>query len=525
MARRQVSMNEIVEILYQWHQGKSIQGIERSFGTDRKTIRKYVRLGQGAGVCRGKPFPEESELARRIKTFGEKMWRKTVKAPARELIIPHREWIEELLKDSRITAKQVWRLLREAKGIRVGYCTLKRYLRAEFHYGVAPITIRLETEPGQQAQVDFGYVGMMRDPQSGKPRRTWAFMMTLSYSRHRFVRFVFRQDVPTWIDCHRRAFEFYGGVPSVVVIDNLKAGVLSPDLYDPTLNRAYGEMERYYGFVIDPTRIRTPRHKGKVERGVPVVRGHLLAGRSFRDIEEANERAWRWCKEEIGMEIHGTTQRRPWEVFIHEEAPRLKPLPTEPFECPEWKECTVHPDHHIVFDRSYYSLPSRYIGREVWARGDSRLVRIFLDGEQIKVHARAEKPGSWRTDPSDYPPPKLAYLMATPTYCRMKAAEVGPQTEALVKAILSDHAMRNLRKAQAILRLAEKHGSLSMEAAAQRALFFGNVQYRSLKTILEKGWIAEGPASLTPMPLSPLGQRFLRPPEYFSSPEAREVTP
>jgi hypothetical protein len=194
----------------------------------------------------------------------------------------------------------------------------------------------------------------------------------------------------------------------------------------------------------------------------------------------------------------------------------LKPLPGEAFERPLWKDCTVHPDHHIVFDRSYYSLPTRFIGRKVWARSGRNLVRIFLDEQLIKTHERAVRPGTWRTDLSDYPPEKLAYLMPAPTYCRSKAAQIGPQTESLIREILSDHAMRNLRKAQAILRLAEKYGPAAMEGAAERALSFGNFQYRSLKTILEKGWLrADNPPQLS-LPLSPLGQRFLRPPEYFA---------
>jgi transposase len=517
MARRRITVNEVTEIIYQWHQGKSLKGIKRSLGVDRNTVRRYVEMARRAGVQRQEPFPPETELIQRIKGLSDSSGDRD--KPAQALILPHRDWIEGLLKDSRVTAKQVWRLFKEEKGISIGYCTMKRYLRAQFQFRTPPVTVRLEVEPGNQGQVDFGYAGVMRDPLTGKLRRSWFFLMTLSYSRHRFVRFVFRQDTANWIDCHRRAFEYFGGVPSMVVIDNTKTGVLKPDLYDPTLNRTYGEMERYYGFVVDPTRVRTPRHKGKVERGVGVVRTHFLAGRDFRDLDEANERVLPWCQEEIGMEVHGTTKRRPWEVFRREELSQLKPLPEEPFECPEWKSCRVHPDHHVVFDRSYYSLPTRYIGKEVWVRGDSRQVQIFLEGERIKIHARAEKPGTWRTDPSDYPPQKLAYLMATPTYCRTKASEVGPQTEALVKAILSDHAMRNLRKAQAILRLADKYGKVSMEAAAQRALYFGNLHYRSLKTILEKGWVLESLPPLSSPPLSPLGQQFLRSPEYFASRE------
>jgi hypothetical protein len=228
-----------------------------------------------------------------------------------------------------------------------------------------------------------------------------------------------------------------------------------------------------------------------------------LAGRTFRTIDEATERALRWSKEEIGMEVHGTTQRRPWEVFLQEEVPTLRPLPAQPFECPQWKECTVHPDHHIVFDRSYYSLPTRYIGREVWARGDTRLVKIFLQAELIKFHARAERPGTWRTDPR-LSSPRVG-LDGVPPVGQVRSR---PKTEALVKAVLNDHAMRNLRKAQAILRLADKYGSSSMEAAAERALFFGNFHYRSLKLILEKGWDLKIPVYSQPPPLPPAKQSF-----------------
>jgi hypothetical protein len=215
------------------------------------------------------------------------------------------------------------------------------------------------------------------------------------------------------------------------------------------------------------------------------------------------------------MEIHGTTKRRPYEVFQKEEASRLKPLPAEPYECPLWKKCKVHPDHHVVFDRSYYSLPTRYIGKEVWVRGGTDRVRIFQEEQLIKTHSRASLPGTWRTDFLDYPPGKIAYLMPAPTMCRKKAAEVGPKTQELIQGILGDHAMRNLRKAQAILRLAEKHGKESMEAAAERALFFGNLGYHSIKAILEKGWKMNPEPVQPPLNLSPLGQRFLRSPDYF----------
>ena len=297
-------MNEIVEMIYQWHQGAGIKSIQRSLGFHRRTIRKYVALAELVGVSRGGSFPQETELVEKLKVLDPPGLLR--EAPVTDRILPHRDWIQSLLEHPHMTAKQVWRLFREKTDLPVSYWTMKRYLRTQFQFGAPCVTVRLEVESGSQAQVDLGYAGMMVDPSTGKLRKTWVFIMTLSYSRHRFVRFIFRQDVSNWVDCHIRAFEYFGGVPASVVLDNLKTGVTKADLYDPTLNRAYGELERHYGFVADPAKARSPKHKGKVERNMPVVRQQLLAGRTFRDIDEANQRALKWCREEIGME-------NPWD--------------------------------------------------------------------------------------------------------------------------------------------------------------------------------------------------------------------
>jgi transposase len=517
MARRDIPMNEVVETIYQWHKGMKIQHISLSLGLDRKTVRKYLGMARSVGITQGGPLPDEQELAGKLLDLVERR-AAPYETPALDLVARYRSDIAVWLKDEHMTARQVWRLLKETRTVEVGYTTIKRYLRTEFSFGRKKVTVRIETAPGEEAQVDFGYCGLMHDPVTEKNRRAWVFIMTLSSSRHKFIRFVFRQDTDTWLDCHERAFAFFGGVPRRIILDNLKAGVLKADLYDPTMNRAYADMERSYGFVADPARIRTPEHKGKVERAVPVVRKHLLAGRTFRDITEANERALHWCREEIGMEIHGTTKRKPYLTFLAEEKGCLIPLPSTPFERPLWKECTVHPDHHIVFDKSYYSLPTRYIGKKVWAKGMKKTVEIFLDHERIKVHPRSLRPGQWVTDRADYPPDTLAFLMSTPTWCRKKASEFGPHTEALVTAILKEHAIRNLRKAQAILRLADKH-SEEIENVSERALLFGNTRYKSIKTMLEQGMTASDGPALHRAPLSEMGQRFLREPAYF----AREV--
>lgn len=513
MARRGIPMNEVVETIYQWHQGRKIQQISKSLGLDRKTVRKYLGMIKELSIDRENTLPDEQELIGRLK---EHMARQaaTYESPALDLVSRYRDDIKRWCDDSHMTAKQVWRLLKENHHIAVGYTTIKRYVRKEFPRESPHVTVRIETPPGDEAQVDFGYAGLMYDPELQRKRKTWAFIMTLSCSRHRFVRFVFHQDIPAWLDCHERAFQWFGGVPARIILDNLKSGVLKPDIYDPLVNYAYADLERHYGFIADPAKRGDAEQKGKVERAVAVVKQHLLAGRTFTDINDANERALRWCKEEIGQEIHGTTKRKPYPVFLSEEKTHLKALPETAFERPLWKKCTVHPDHHIVFDKAYYSLPTRYIGKKVWVKGTYKKVEIFLDHERIKLHVRASRPGSWVTDQTDYPPWKLAFLMATPTWCRKKAAEYGPHTETLIAAILEEHAMRNLRKAQAVLRLAEKYRDI-IEKVAERALLFGNTRYKSIKAMLEKGMTETMPAIMRTAPLSELGRRFLRSPDYF----------
>jgi transposase len=509
MARRDIPMNEVMETIYQWHKGMKIQHISQSLGLDRKTVRKYVGMARSLGITQDQPLPDEQELVSKLKDHQAQIV--PYETPALDRLVKYRDEIKELLEDKEITAKQVWRLLKENHGIDVGYTTIKRYLRTEFSFGRTKATVRIETPPGEEAQVDFGYAGLMYDPEAQKRRKTWAFIMTLSSSRHKFVRFVFHQDTAMWLDCHERAFAVFGGVPKRIILDNLKSGVLKTDLYDPTINRAYADMERFFGFVADPAKVGMAQHKGKVERAVPIVRKHLLAGRTFTDINDANQRALHWCREEIGMEVHGTTKKKPYPTFLTDERPRLIPLPPTPFERPLWKECTVHPDHHIVFDKSYYSLPTRYIGKKVWVKGTQKTTEIFLNQERIKLHPRSHTPGRWVTDQSDYPPDKLAFLMATPTWCRKKAAEFGAHTEALITVILKENAMRNLRKAQALLRLAEKYSNF--EEIAERALAYGATRYQTIKAMLEKELPGDHPVGRAP--LSDLGQRFLRSPAYF----------
>lgn len=505
-------MIEISEALYQWQQGRNKSKIAESLGISRPTLRNYLNLALTSGLTVSSSNEEVAAIAQSVQAAvaGGRLF----VAPARESIAVHEERIKQLLAEPDMTARQIWRLLAES-GLRFSERSINRYIQR-----IAPsqpaVTVRLEVDPGTQAQVDFGQATHML---GGVRKRLWAFVMTLSYSRHRFVRFVERQDVATWLDCHIRAFAFFGGVPATVLLDNLKSGVAKPDLYDPTINRAYAELERHYGFVADPAKVRTPEHKGKVERTVPLVRQQLVAGRSYADLAEANEKALVWCRDEVGMRPHGTTHEAPRIRFERDEKATLKELPATRFDMPLWKECTVHPDHHVVFEKSYYSVPTRYVGKKVWVRGGLMMVDIFCKDVRIKTHPAAHRPGTWRTDLNDYPEGKKLFLQFQPAWCRKEAHRMGEFAGKMVEEVLAPHALVHLRKAQAIIRLGEKHGAQKLDDVCRHLLEHGSSSHSAVKRLLEKG-IPQRTEPLPPPPVSDEGLELLHPATSFG-----EVSP
>lgn len=514
MARRSIPMIEFDEVFFRFQQGQNVSQIARSLGQARDTVRKYLRVGIEAGLTVGGD-EQQRHRVRAVVCAARLRPEATPPRASEQLLQPYAEQIRGWLGEEDMTVKQIWRLLRE-RGVAVGHTSVKRFVHRHIEPPVARVTVRLETPPGRQAQVDFGRAKL----RLGSERRLlWVFGMALSHSRHRFVRFVERQDTATWIDCHVRAFEFFGGVPDTVVLDNLKAGVVKPDLYDPTVNRAYGELERHYGFVVDPTRVAKPEHKGKIERSMPTVRQQLVAGRHYADLAAANEAALRWCRDDVGRQLHGTTQEAPLVRFEREERAALKPLPATAFERPTWAELKVHPDHHVVFERSYYSVPTRFVGRTVWLKATRQLVEIFCEDTLIKTHPRAARRGTRVTDENDYPDAAKAHLFAHPMYCRTKAAEYGAHTERFVVTILASHALVHLRKAQAVLRLGEKYGARRLEEACEYLLHFETTEIHRLQRVLEKGvpTLFRSAAEPKKAALSPQALAFLHPPESFAA--------
>jgi hypothetical protein len=342
----------------------------------------------------------------------------------------------------------------------------------------------------------------MIDPETGELRKTWAFVMTLSWSRHQYVEFVFDQKVETWLRLHRNAFAFFGGVPERLVIDNLKAAVVRACFDDPQVQQSYRECAEHYSFLIAPCRPVTPRHKGKVESGgVHYVKRNFLGGREITPITQANRDVRRWANTTAGYRIHGTTKEKPLERFELEQA-TLRPLPNTPYDMAVWKQVKLHRDCHVVFDQAYYSAPFRLVGQQLWVRGGSREVHVYTaDYQLVATHTRAGRPGRRMTHLDHMPPHKVPGLILTRETCRQQAAEVGPFTRNVVDALLDHRPEDRLRTAGRLLRLGDRFGRERLEVACARAWRFDDPAYMTIKRILEQGLDAEelpDPAASSP---------------------------
>jgi transposase len=473
-------VTDIREILRRLQLGEPDRRIARDLGVGRNTVARYRLWAERHGVLTADALPDLATLAVQLEPAPRER-------PGHEqsLVEPYRERVKAL-SESGVEGQAIWQLLVEEHGFTGSYSSVKRFLRR-----LAPpevrATIRLEVDPGEEAQVDFGFGGLFLDPERGQVRRAWTFVMTLSYSRHQYAELVFDQTIAMWLRLHRAAFEFFGGIPRRVVLDNLRAAIVRAALYDPELQRSYRDFAEHYGFLIAPCRPRTPRHKGKVEQGgVHYVKRNALAGRSFRDIHDGNRHLLRWCVETAGRRIHGTTKRIPLEVFDQVERAALGPLPPTAWEPAEWKRAKLHGDCHVVFDGAYYSGPHRLIGERLWVKATAWKVELFHDYTLVATHRRA-RPGQRRTLADHLPPDKVQFLLQTPTWCRERATEVGPACAAFIEALLADRPLDRLRSAQGVLRLAQRFGAPRLEAACARAHAVGEYRYHTLKTILANG--------------------------------------
>ena len=417
------------------------------------------------------------------------------RAPSASACEPYRELIAEALDRGR-NAMAIWQDLVDDHGFTARYASVRRFVLKL--RGSTPVEARvvITTAPAEEGQVDYGDGPMVRDRSTGKYRRTRLFVLTLGYSRKSVRLLVWRSSAQIWAELHERAFRRLGGTVRVIVLDNLREGVLTPDIYDPTLNPLYRDVLAHYDVVALPCRVGDPDRKGKVEAGVGHAQKTPLRGLRFEMLEEAQAYLDRWETRWADTRIHGTTKRQVAAMFA-EERPRLGPLPLEPFRYYRYGERTVHLDGCVEVDAAYYSAPPGWIGQRVQVQWNDVHVRVLAPktGQLLREHLRASR-GWHRIQDEDRPartPPGILAVLA-------RAKTAGAHISAVCEYIHQHEGAAGIRRMLGVLALAKKHGPVVVDDAAKAALDLRVPTYRFLRRYLERCQ----PAPLTLRQVDPL---------------------
>src|SRR5580693_6765284 len=394
---------------------------------------------------------------------------------------PYREFIQQGLSRDR-NAMAIWQDLVSDHGFPHGYQSVKRFIH-KLRGSDSPQAVGIiQTAAGEEAQVDYGSGPMVRDPQSGKYRRTRLFVLTLGYSRKSVRLLLFRSSSRVWAELHERAFRRLGGCPRLVVLDNLREGVIVADIYDPTLNPLFRDVLAHYGVVAMPCRIQDPDRKGKVESGIGYTKRTALKGMRFETLEEAQAYLDRWEERWANTRIHGTTKRQVAAMFLEEKS-HLLPLPLEPFRYYQYGDRVVHLDGCVEVEAAYYGLPPGWIGRSVKVQWDALHVRILHPNtnQLLREHLR-QKRGGYRIREEDHPkkmPLSTAQLLR-------RAEHAGTQIGKLCQLIYQRQAETGIRRILGMHSLIKKYGAAAVEDACAAALDIGVYEYRFVRRYLER---------------------------------------
>ena len=495
--------------------GWSLRRIERETGVRRETAAGYLKAA-GIGVrfpgAWGKrpPAPSEPNPANEVipdpdadskpangvipdSGAAADPPQPTTTASASE---PYRELIEQALTKGR-NAKAIWQDLVDDHGFVGGYQSVKRFIN-KLRGSASPQQpcAVIVTEPGEEAQVDYGEGPLVRDPQSGRYRRTRLFVLTLGFSRKCVRLIVFTSSTRTWAEMHETAFSRLGGAPRVLILDNLREGVLKPDIYDPTINPVYRDMLAHYGAIAMPCRIKDPDRKGKVESSVGHAQNTPLKGQRYETLPGAQIYLDRWEEHWADTRIHGTTKRQVAAMFA-EEKPALLPLPVDPFRYYQYGERTVHLDGCVEVEAAFYSAPPGWIGRRVQVQWDQRHVRLLdpRTGQLLREHLRQPR-GTHRIlaeDRQQKTPFNTQQLLR-------RAENASHRIGVVCQTMYAQQGQSAVRRIQGVLSLAKKHGIAAVDDACAAAIEVEVYNYHFVRRYLER----KSPAPLTLRQVDPL---------------------
>jgi transposase len=466
--------------------GWSLRRIERAVHIRRETVSTYLKAAgipvrPPGGWGRGHPKPAiEVSTDSGHENGPTDETPKPASTPSESACEPYREFIEAELAKGR-NAMAIWQDLVDGHGFGEKYASVKRFVRKLRGSSTPEARVVIETAPGEEAQVDYGTGPMVRDAQTGKYRRTRLFVLTLGYSRKAVRLLVFRSSSRVWAELHEKAFRRLGGITRVVVLDNLREGVLTPDIYEPTLNPLYRDVLQHYGVTALPCRVQDPDRKGKVESGVGHAQKTPLKGQRFESLEEAQAYLDGWETRWADTRIHGTTKRQVATMFA-EERPALLPLPIEPFRYYQYGERAVHLDGCVEVEAAYYGAPPGWIGRHLQVQWNASHVRLLnpITGQLLREHLRQER-GRHRIHDEDRP-------RRTPLSTQQllhRAGKAGKHIGQFCQAMHAKHGELAVRRILGTLALAKKYGIASTDDACALALKTSTREYHFVRRYLE----------------------------------------
>jgi transposase len=528
---REVSVVEVREVLRAWLVGHGLRKVAERAGVDRKTARRYVAAAEAAGLVREAGVEAVTDELVGVVVEAVRPARPNGHGASWQALLAHEEQIRAWVSGGEVDGQKQEPLsivkieeLLARRGVKVPYRTLHRFAVERCGFGVGSRTVRVvDGEPGVECQVDFAQLGLLAEVETGRRRRVHALIFTAVVSRHMFVWLTYSQALTAVIAGCEAAWTFFGGAFRVLVPDNMKAVVTNADAVNPQLSKGWLDYAQHVGFGTDPTRVRSPQDKPRVERVVQYVRGNFWAGETFIDLADAQARAEVWCRDRAGMRVHGTTAQRPTEMFTALEAWCLLPVP-KPYDQPTFTRVKVHRDYHVEVARALYSIPEHLIGSYLDARADSELVRLYsagpAGGKLVKTHPR-QPPGGRSTDPEDLPAVKAGYALRDLTRliatCAGHGVNVGIYAERLLDDPLPWTRMRSVYR---LLGLVRRYGPGPVEAACGRSLDLDVVSVSKIAAMLER---ATEQQPVLPAAAGSPGGRFARDPSEYKPSNGHSV--
>jgi len=485
MSARRLSVRKIKEVLrLKWEFGSSNKQIAKSCNIARSTVREYLRRAQSAGLS----WP----LDRDLDDSGLENLLFPIKPviPSYQRQMPPMDYLFQEMKKKGVTLQLLWYEYKETNPDGYQYsqfCHLYRQWVKKLD-----VTLRQEHRAGEKLFVDYaGQSFSIINRATGEIINAYIFIATLGASNYTFAEASLRQDLPSWINAHVHAFEFFDGVTEILVPDNTKTGIKHPCRYEPDINPTYQDLADHYDTTVIPARPGRPRDKAKVESAVLVAERWILAAlrnHQFFSLAQLNKAIREKLRDLNSRKFNklNTNRRTLYETI---DKPALKPLPVHRFEYAEWKKLMVNVDYHVEVEHHYYSVPHQLVKKQVDVRITSHTVEVLFKNRRVASHKRSYQQGSFTTLPEHMPKSHQRYLEWTPSRIIKWAANNGPHTEKLVTRIMENrpHPEQGFRSSLGIIRLAKHYDPQRLENACARALRIKGYSYKTVKSILKNG--------------------------------------